>query len=230
MFFDFARSDGSAEAQALSSPDWISRDEQLSNSLSQLGAEYSSAISKAHAVYSGAAAKPTMSGTQHDAIARRCDDGERAKEAVGKAWYDTAQNLGAFDGGEGEGVDADIGVSTAIELQNVEFHNLMDRGDQDLAPFFRKGSICIVEVGVTDCVEDDIGAITVGQFAYSCCNVGRGGIDDLDRRVGVPFIRLVLSGHTDDFRALPRRQLHRRLADLSVDAHDEDVFAWLWHA
>jgi hypothetical protein len=32
MFFDFARSDGSAEAQALSSPDWISRDEQLSNS------------------------------------------------------------------------------------------------------------------------------------------------------------------------------------------------------
>src|SRR5207245_9670169 len=54
-----------------------------------------------------------------------------------------------------------------------------------------------------------------------------GGVDDIDGRIGMALIRLALAHDADHARAVPARDLHRRLPDLAVDAHDQHGLAGL---
>ena len=57
--------------------------------------------------------------------------------------------------------------------------------------------MAVVEIGVADRVEDDIGAFAAGQSrTLSATSVM--AVDHVDRCVGVIFIGLVLANHSDD--------------------------------
>ena len=87
-----------------------------------------------------------------------------------------------------------------------------------------------LEIGIADRVEHDVGALAAGEFAHARRDIGRGGVDDLDLRIGMALIRLGPAHHADHARAVPARDLHRRLPDLAVDAHHQHGLARLGNA
>ena len=109
----------------------------------------------------------------------------------------------------------------AIELQDVELHDAVDRGDQDLPPAQCQRFVRGLEIGIADRVEHDVGALAAGKFAHMRRDVGCGGIDDLDRRIGMALIRLGPAHDPDHARTVPARDLRHRLPDLAVDAHHQ---------
>ena len=62
----------------------------------------------------------------------------------------------------------------------LNWHDAVDRGDQDLPPAQGQRFVRRLKVGIADGVEDDVGALAAGEFAHARRDVGRGGVDDLD--------------------------------------------------
>ena len=118
----------------------------------------------------------------------------------------------------------------AIELQNVELHDAVDRGDQDLAAAQRQRFVRGLKIGIADGVVDDVGALAAGEFAHARGDIDGGSVDHLDLRVGMSLIRLAPARHADGAGAVPGRDLHGGLPDLAVDAHDQHGIARLRHA
>src|SRR4029078_5349989 len=76
-----------------------------------------------------------------------------------------------------------------------------------------------------DRVEHNVGALAAGEFAHARCDIGSGGVDDFQFRIGVAFISLVPTHHADHASTVPARDLYSGLPDLAVDAHDEHGLA-----
>ena len=72
-----------------------------------------------------------------------------------------------------ERIDADIGVLAAIELQNVELHDAVDGGDQNLASAQGERFVRGLEIGIADGIEHDVGAVAAGQFTRARCDIRR---------------------------------------------------------
>ena len=104
------------------------------------------------------------------------------------------------------------------------------RRDQDLPPAQGERFVRGLKIGIADGIEHDVGALAAGEFAHARRDVGRGGIDDFDGRIGVAFVCFVPAHHADHPRAVPARDLYRRLPDLAVDAHDQHGLACLGDA
>jgi hypothetical protein len=58
-------------------------------------------------------------------------------------------------------------VLAAIEFQNVELHDAVHRGDQDLPPTQRQRFVCGLEIGIADRVEHDVGPLPSRKFAHA---------------------------------------------------------------
>jgi len=83
---------------------------------------------------------------------------------AGEARAEFPQHRPGRDRGQAERIDADVSVLAAIEFQDVELHDAVDRGDQDLTPAQRQRFVCGFEIGIADSVEDNIGALAVYFF------------------------------------------------------------------
>src|SRR5258705_2514852 len=113
-------------------------------------------------------------------------------------------------------------MAAAVELENVELHDLVDGSDQDLPAGKRQRSVRRIEVGIANRVEHDVGTAAVGQLPDPGRNIPGARIDDLDRSVGVAFISLVLAHDADHFCSAPAGKLGGRLADLAVKSNDKN--------
>ena len=112
----------------------------------------------------------------------------------------------------------------------LNWHDAIDRGDQDLPAAQRQRLVRRLEIGIADGVVDDVGALAEVSSRTRAATSVAGSIDHLDRRIGVAFICFGLAHHADDARAAPGRDLHGGLADLAVDAHHEHGFVRLRQA
>ena len=65
-------------------------------------------------------------------IDRRRIDRERFQVPARKTGPEFPQDRAGRDRRQRERIDADIGVLAAIEFQDIELHDTVDRGDQDL--------------------------------------------------------------------------------------------------
>ena len=149
---------------------------------------------------------------------------------AGKTRQRLAQQVAAFDRREGQGIDADIGVTAAIEFQDVELDHRMDRSDQDLPAAERQRAMRRLEIWIAHRVEHDVGALAAGQLPHARGDAGGGRVDDFYRPVGMALVSLVLADDADHSCAAPGRKLRRGLADLAIQSHDHDGVLCSRHA
>jgi len=100
-------------------------------------------------------------------------DRERFQVPACEAAPEFAQDVPGRDRRQCERVDADIAVLAAIELQNVELHDAVDGGDQDLASAQRQRLVRGVKIGIADGVEHDVRAVAGGQLAHPRRHIAR---------------------------------------------------------
>jgi len=118
----------------------------------------------------------------------------------------------------------------AIEFQDIELHDAVDRGDQDLPPPQCQRLVRRLKIGIADGIEHDVGALAVRQLANARRDISRGGVDHVNPGIGVTLVGLACAHHTDHARAVPARDLHRGLPDLAVNAHHQHRLVLAWHA
>ena len=106
--------------------------------------------------------------------------------SAGEAGTEFPQHRAGRHRRQAEGIDAHIGVLAAIEFENVELHDAIDRGDQDLTPTQRERFVRRLKIGIADGIEDDVGALAVGEFADPRGNVACGSVDHLDLALAWP--------------------------------------------
>src|SRR5882724_11461232 len=106
-------------------------------------------------------------------------------------------------------------MATAVEFEDVERHDLVDGGDQDLPAGKPERFIRRLEIWIAHRVEDDVGALTVGELPDAGRDIGRARIDDFHRPGGVARIVFILADDADDSGAAPADKLRRSLADLA---------------
>src|SRR6266852_6311335 len=165
-----------------------------------------------------------------ESIYRRMGNRIRLKPAAGEARQHTAKNFAAFGRRERERIDTDISVATAIELNDVELDDVLNRGDQNLTPGLGKRAARVLEIGIPYGIENDVRTLSVRELSNSFRHAGRGGVDDLQRSAGVPFVGFISAHDADHLGALPSRELNGRLAHLAIGAQDEDMLAGFGHA
>src|SRR5438046_10160533 len=98
---------------------------------------------------------------------------------AGEAGAEFPEHGAGRDRRQAERIDTHVSVLAAIEFEDVELHDAIDRSDQDLPPAQRQRFVRGLEIGIADSVEDDVGAPTAGEFAHACRDVSYGGVDDL---------------------------------------------------
>src|SRR5258705_10237717 len=105
-------------------------------------------------------------------------------------------------------------MTTAVKFEDVERHDLVDGGDQDLPAGKRERLVRRLEIGIAHCVEDDVSAFAVGEFPDAGLDVGGARVDDFDRSGsgGVALIVFILANDANDPGAAPAGKLRRSLA------------------
>ena len=93
--------------------------------------------------------------------------------SAGETGAEFPQHRTGRDRRQPQRIDADIGVLAAIEFQDVERHDPLDRGDQDLTPAQRQRLVRRLKIGIADGVEHDVGALAAGEFANPRGDIGR---------------------------------------------------------
>src|SRR5665213_1242797 len=144
---------------------------------------------------------------------------KRLEPFAGEAGTERFEHRAGRDRRQSQRVDADIAMLAAIEFQDIERHDPLDGGDQDLASPQCQRLVRRLEIGIADGVEYDIGALAVGEFADTRHNIRSRCVDDCNAGVGVTLIRFVLAHHADHARAIPSCDLHCGLPYLAVDPH-----------
>ena len=70
--------------------------------------------------------------------------------SAGEARNKLAQHRAGRARRQAKRIDADIGVLAAIEFEDVELHDAVDGGDQDLAPAQGQRFVRILKIGIAD--------------------------------------------------------------------------------
>src|SRR5712664_809497 len=99
-----------------------------------------------------------------ESIDRRTGNRIRFKPAAGEARHHTSKNFAAFVRRERERVDTHISVAAAIELEDVELDDVLNRGDQNLAPGLGKRASRVLEIGIPHGIENDVRALSVREL------------------------------------------------------------------